>query len=272
MHRILIFLPALLLAAVDASASSPITYQGHLQQSGTRYTGNADLEFRLFDQLTGGSQFGPTISLTDWPVIGGLFQAELDFGSGVFGSDPRYLEVSVDGSPLSPRQLIQPAPVAHFALDGNPGPEGPQGPEGPIGPIGPQGPSGIVTSAFAYGYGADPTTSLQFLVEPVSINVSSGQVVHVTSHKAFGSIVAAGASNLNLYICYRSVGAILQSVGGGIWGLRVAQNTRQIFGLSATIQALDGAYQVGLCGLAETGAANWNYNDWGYTTALVYTE
>ena len=39
-------------------------------------------------------------------------------------------------------------------------------------------------------------------------------------------------------------------------------------GLSANVSGLAaGDYTVGLCG---TGSTNWNYNEWGYTTALVF--
>ena len=133
---------ALLLAAASAMAQQPITYQGQLKQSGTPFTGTPDLEFRLYDSISGGSQIGSAIVRDEWPVEDGLFQVELDFGAGAFGPDPRWLEIIVDGSVLSPRQRVQAAPMAMFALDGNEGPPGPQGPEGPTGPTGPQGPVG----------------------------------------------------------------------------------------------------------------------------------
>lgn len=125
MHRITLFFLVCLLYSVSTFATTSISYQGQLQQSGVPFTGTADLVFLLFDQESGGTQVGSTIILNDWPVTDGLFQVELDFGAGVFGSETRYLEVWVDGSPMTPRQQVRPVPVAHFALDGNPGPEGP---------------------------------------------------------------------------------------------------------------------------------------------------
>lgn len=106
---------------------STFTYQGRLEYSGEAYTGSADLTFRLYDQVAGGSQVGPTLSRAGWPVSDGLFQVELDFGAAAFDGQARYLEVVVDGTALSPRQAVRPAPVALFALAGNEGPQGPPG-------------------------------------------------------------------------------------------------------------------------------------------------
>ncbi|MCA1779880.1 MAG: hypothetical protein LC637_10990 [Xanthomonadaceae bacterium] len=139
---------------VAFAQDTTITYQGQLRQTGQPFTGMADLEFRLFDALSGGSQVGDTQIRPDWPVEDGLFQVELDFGLAAFTDQLRYLEVRVDGSPLNPRQAIRPSPMALFALGGNEGPPGPAGsvgpagpqgdpgPEGPAGPIGPAGPQG----------------------------------------------------------------------------------------------------------------------------------
>lgn len=143
-----VFMLTLLLSLVSAQASTMITYQGQLKQSGEPFTGLTNLEFRLFDQLSGGSQVGPTQTRVDWPVEDGLFQVELDFGAAAFLGSVRYLEVRVDGSPLSPRQSVRASPMALFALAGNEGPQGPtgdtgpQGPQGDVGPPGPQGEQG----------------------------------------------------------------------------------------------------------------------------------
>ncbi|NKI36034.1 hypothetical protein HFP89_12760 [Wenzhouxiangella sp. XN79A] len=133
---------SLLLVCLPALAQQPITYQGQLRQAGTPFTGMADLEFRLYDSLSGGIQVGPALTRADWPIEDGLFQVELDFGTGSFGPDPRWLEIIVDGTLLEPRQRVQAAPMAMFALAGNEGPPGPAGPVGPTGPPGPEGPPG----------------------------------------------------------------------------------------------------------------------------------
>lgn len=123
-----------LLACTSAAAQdSTITYQGQLRQAGTPFTGLANLEFRLFDASSGGGQVGSEQTRLNWPIEDGLFQAELDFGPAAFSGQPRFLEIRVNGAPLSPRQAVRASPVALFALDGNAGPTGPAGPQGPTG-------------------------------------------------------------------------------------------------------------------------------------------
>lgn len=143
--RLALFLPLFVVLAKEAPAQdATITYQGQLRQAGEPFTGNANLEFRLFDALSGGSQVGSSQTRLNWPVEDGLFQVELDFGVAAFTEQVRYLEVRVDGAPLSPRQAIRPSPMAVFALGGNEGPAGPQGDPGPVGPAGPQGATGPI--------------------------------------------------------------------------------------------------------------------------------
>jgi len=126
--RVLLVVSLLIAAAQPALCqSSEITYQGQLRQSGTPFTGMADLEFRLYDQLTGGSQVGSTLNRPGVPVEDGLFQVGLDFGASAFDGSDRFLEIRVDGSPLNPRQAVRPSPMALFALAGNEGPPGPEG-------------------------------------------------------------------------------------------------------------------------------------------------
>jgi len=126
-----------------AAQDSTITYQGQLRLSAAPFTGLADLEFRLFDAVSGGSQIGATQTRDDWPIEDGLFQVELDFGLAAFSEQVRYLEIRIDGDPLTPRQVIRPSPMALFALGGNEGPPGPAGPAGPAGPQGDPGPVGL---------------------------------------------------------------------------------------------------------------------------------
>ncbi|MCC5866497.1 MAG: collagen-like protein, partial [Wenzhouxiangella sp.] len=147
MTTVLRYLSCLILLSACLSASvwaqdTAITYQGQLDQSGTPFTGSADLEFRLYDALTDGTQVGLVVSRPDWPVENGLFQVELDFGPAAFTDQPLYLEIRVEGLAMDPRQRLRPAPLAMFALAGNEGPPGPQGDTGPPGPQGEQGPQG----------------------------------------------------------------------------------------------------------------------------------
>lgn len=99
-----------------AAQETSITYQGQLQDGGQPFTGSADLEFRLYDQEFDGNQVGTTQTRPGWPIEDGLFQVELDFGTGAFTGSARYLEVRVEGNILSPRQPIRPAPTAQISL------------------------------------------------------------------------------------------------------------------------------------------------------------
>ena len=111
---LLLLLTVLAIEGAHGQASS-FTYQGQLRQSGEPFTGMADLEFLLYDQLSGGTQIGSTQSVADWPVEDGLFQVELDFGAPAFDGSDRYLEVTVDGAPLIPRQKVTATPYALLA-------------------------------------------------------------------------------------------------------------------------------------------------------------
>lgn len=100
------------------------TYQGRLQQSGAPANGNFDLTFALFDQASGGNQVGVTVTETDFPVADGIFNVSLSF-PGAFTGTQLYLQVTVEGTPMLPRQAVSTAPVAQFSLSGSIG--GPAG-------------------------------------------------------------------------------------------------------------------------------------------------
>lgn len=119
--------------------------------------------------------------------------------------------------------------------------------------------------------GTNPTTSTTFIGPTVVVTVSANQYVFVTADKALGSTAAAGATLLNLRICYQSTGGgAFNLIGGGAFGLRVPTNTRLTFGLNADfLIATAGSYNVGLCG-SSSDAANWNNNEWGYVSAFIH--
>lgn len=96
------------------------TYQGRLTQNGQPVTTLHEFRARLYDQASGGSQIGPTLTGNTLPVGNGLFTLQLDFGARFAGAD-RWLELDVrpfalvdppDWTTLSPRQRITPAPAA----------------------------------------------------------------------------------------------------------------------------------------------------------------
>ena len=103
------------------------TYQGRLTDGGSPANGAYDLQFSLYNAATGGTQLGTTVAKEDVAVSDGLFAVVLDFGTGVFNGEGRWLKIGVrPGSEtgpfpaytaLSPRQELTPAPYA-LALPG----------------------------------------------------------------------------------------------------------------------------------------------------------
>lgn len=92
-------------------SGSATTYQGRLVDDGTPIDGTADISVSVWDADSGGNQIGSTLSFPGTPVTDGLFSLELDFGAEAFDGD-RWLEITVDGSTLSPRQKVTAAPYA----------------------------------------------------------------------------------------------------------------------------------------------------------------
>lgn len=115
---LLLSLSLLFLSSPLAAQGVTLSYQGQLKQSGTPYNGLVDLEFRLFDSLSGGAQVGLTQNFSDVPVEDGLFQVPLDFSVLDFRDNPfgLYAEMRVDGTLITPRQRLTAAPYAAFAL------------------------------------------------------------------------------------------------------------------------------------------------------------
>ena len=122
-------------AAIATTQAPAFTYQGQLKLNGAPVAGNRDLVFKLFDSVTGGLQVGSTVTATGYPLVDGLVNINLDFGAGAFAGQQRWVEISINGTLLSPRQAIAPTPVALYALSGNQGPAGPTGPTGAAGAL-----------------------------------------------------------------------------------------------------------------------------------------
>ncbi len=111
--------------APSVPVGTGFTYQGQLKQSGAIVTGNCDMAFRVFDQLSDGIQISNPMTTTV-AVNEGLFTTNLDFGSAAFNGEARWLDIRVRcpaGSgvfaPLSPRQNLTPVPYALYALNGD---------------------------------------------------------------------------------------------------------------------------------------------------------
>src|SRR5438067_3685687 len=74
---------AILFSAGFASAqTTSFTYQGRLTDGGIVANGNYDLQFTLWDNLSGGAQIGSTQTVNTVLVVNGVFTITLDFGAG----------------------------------------------------------------------------------------------------------------------------------------------------------------------------------------------
>ena len=124
---IFICITSLLFLTIGGSAApgaSPLgnafTYQGRLVRDGAPYTGSCDFLFSLFDAETEGVEIGESVAVTGLAVTGGLFTARLDFGTGAFNGDARWLEVAVQcpgdlAYTVFPRQELTASPYALYA-------------------------------------------------------------------------------------------------------------------------------------------------------------
>lgn len=112
--------------AVSAAAQTPlgtgITYQGRLQQNGSAVNATVELKFSLWDDPVAGTQLGAVQTMNGVQVTNGLFSVELNaagqFGPDAFNGQERWLQIGVNGFPLSPRQPLTAAPYALHALNG----------------------------------------------------------------------------------------------------------------------------------------------------------
>ena len=106
------------LATAQAQGNA-FTYQGHLNDRGLLASGSYDLQFAVYDADTAGNLIAEPITNSAVVVSNGFFTVALDFGSGVFDGNPRWLEILVltnggsgDFTLLSPRQELTPTPYA----------------------------------------------------------------------------------------------------------------------------------------------------------------
>lgn len=112
--------------AMRSPAQTPLgtdfTYQGQLKRAGMPAVSTADIQFSLFDAVTGGSQVGSTVSKANVHIVNGLFTLALDFGASALNGDARWIQIAVRSpagsggfATLDPRQPITAAPYARYA-------------------------------------------------------------------------------------------------------------------------------------------------------------
>lgn len=104
-----------------APAPPPSTTKGIINSSGNALSGLYPFQFAIYDAESEGNLIWGTESHVDVSVSDGLFSVGL--GSQTEGGIPattwngdRYLEITVDGETLTPRELIRSVPIAGMAL------------------------------------------------------------------------------------------------------------------------------------------------------------
>src|SRR5438552_8843261 len=105
---VIVYLSVVSALQAQTPLGTSFAYQGQLKLSGDAVSATADFQFSLFDAPgsgsppTGGNQIGATLFFDGGAghaapvtVAGGLFSAQLDFGSSAFQGDSRWLQIAV---------------------------------------------------------------------------------------------------------------------------------------------------------------------------------
>jgi len=173
--------PLLSPASAPGPSATTVNYQGRLaDHSGNPLNGTYGMTFSLWDAATGGNLVWGPESHAAVPVSQGLFSVGL--GSQTSGGIPttvwngdRYLQITVGGETLAPRELIRSIPIAGMALTV---------------------PDGAITSAMIQDGSLSPADYTAFASEARDFTDRG-----TTS----SSFVDFGSTNLNLNLPYRAI-------------------------------------------------------------------
>ncbi|MBS0191809.1 MAG: tail fiber domain-containing protein [Phycisphaerales bacterium] len=111
--------------ALTASAQSSFTYQGRVTDSGAPMNGTANLQLSLWKDAVSNNiadRIGNIQSLSGVSISNGVFtvvaNSLAEFGVNPFNGDPRWLQISVNGVPILPRQPLLATPYASGLASG----------------------------------------------------------------------------------------------------------------------------------------------------------
>ncbi len=113
-----IFAAIFALAFTISAQTTAFNYQGKLTDQGNAANGAYQMQFKLFDAVSGGAQIGNALSDVPVTVSQGVFAVKLDFGANAFSGANRWLEIAVrrnsgeSYTTLSPREQIASSPYA----------------------------------------------------------------------------------------------------------------------------------------------------------------
>jgi hypothetical protein len=248
------------LAASQTPLGTAFTYQGQLTQAGQPYNGTANLVFDLYDAASGGNLLG-TQTLNSVPVNGGLFTILLngagEFGASAFNGDKRWLDITVNGTLLTPRQELTAVPYATLAVGLALPFSGSSGVSGAALAI-----TNSSTGAADFGVVGTLTSASGVDLTGQSAGVwgdsSSGQGVIGTSSALYGAGVLGKANNVGVYGTNPTGGAGVYGdsvTGTGVVGYASAASG-QNYGVAGQSDS-DSGY--GVSGLATAGAGTANF-------------
>ena len=238
---------------------SGITYQGQLTDAGLPANGNYDLKFALYTSEDGGGAVD-TIDVPDLAVGGGLVNTTLDFSDVPYTGQALWVEVSVRPgnstgahTTLTPRQALNAAPYALFALNGNAGPPGPPGNDGAPGldgmdgapgmdgndgAPGAPGPPGFVTLPYAGSVASNAAPALS--VNNTGTNnailglVNSSGNAGVVGSNAANGIGVSGLSANGAGVYAKSSGG----TGSGVYALSLSGNGIEAYSTSGVYNGI----------------------------------
>jgi hypothetical protein len=82
-------------SAFAAAQTTAFNFQGRLNDGNNPANGRYDLQFKLFDAITGGNQVGATLDKPNLLLNNGVFSTQLDFGPSIFTGSDRFIEISL---------------------------------------------------------------------------------------------------------------------------------------------------------------------------------
>lgn len=246
-------LAVLLPAHVALAQGSAFTYQGRLTDGGAPPTSNYELEFRLFDAASGGTQQPQptpvTIQFTGAQAVavtGGVFTVQLDFGAAAFPGAVRYLEIGVrhvgDASftTLTPRQPISSTPYAIRSVSAATAADfsgslagdvtGTQGAT-VVSTVGGQSAAGVASGASAANAATNGNTADTIVKRDASGNFSAGTITASLDGNASTATTASTAATATTAATASSVSASAgDSVVAAVNASSSAVNTSRVAG------------------------------------------
>lgn len=92
-------------ALVYAEVQSEIVYHGKLKESGNLVNGTRNVQFKIYDQASGGTQIGQSQS-ANVPVVNGIFSYPLNMNGIDLANGDLWIETIVENKILSPREKL----------------------------------------------------------------------------------------------------------------------------------------------------------------------